>query len=242
MPFAWDRSLKIESRDWVFYTESAIHTAISSKVPKKVLWIVESPIMVPQNIIDLILEHHKDFFAILTHDDRLLHLKNSTYFPIGGCWIKPNDARVYHKTKTASTIASNKNWTKGQNMRHQIAKRPDVESYGPSYMPLDYKLEALKDYQFHVCFENEKNKGYFTEKIIDCFATGTVPIYWGAENISSIFNTNGIIEVDDANEAEYVLNNLHLFKIDHEAITENFELSKQFWIPEDRIFSMFLNN
>lgn len=242
MPFLWDRSSPVLANDWVFYTESEIQLAVDSQYSKKVLWVVESPIMVSQMVVDLVLRHYKDFFAILTHDDRLLHLKNAFYFPIGGCWIKQSQARVYHKTKTVSTVASNKNWTKGQQMRHQVAKIPNIDVFGPSYLHLQHKIDALMDYQYHVCFENDKNQGYFTEKIIDCFATGTIPIYWGANNISSIFNTNGVIEVDSVDEATYVLNNLHLFNIDRNAVTENFEISREYWIPETRIFKLFADS
>ena len=34
---------------------------------------------------------------------------------------------------------------------------------------------------------------YFNEKIIDCFFSGTIPIYWGTKNISKYFDENGII-------------------------------------------------
>jgi hypothetical protein len=47
------------------------------------------------------------------------------------------------------------------------------------------KYETLKNYKFSVCYENMCNvKGYVTEKIFDCFAVGTIPIYWGASNIT----------------------------------------------------------
>lgn len=47
------------------------------------------------------------------------------------------------------------------------------------------KLEVLKNYKFCICYENTKEMtGYVTEKIFDCFAAGSVPIYWGASNIT----------------------------------------------------------
>jgi hypothetical protein len=41
--------------------------------------------------------------------------------------------------------------------------------------------------------ESCQEPGYFTEKIIDCFLTGTIPIYWGDPNIRDIFNPGGIL-------------------------------------------------
>jgi len=46
------------------------------------------------------------------------------------------------------------------------------------------KLETLKGYKFNICFENTKQPGYITEKIFDCFVTGTIPIYYGATNVN----------------------------------------------------------
>lgn len=236
LPFAWERNFsEIKPDEVIIFTESGYYNSKNINNKNKILWILESPSFVDQKIIDDILVNYKDFKKILTHDERLLSLPNSILFPIGGCWIKNGDEQVYNKTKLVSTIASNKKFTLGQSIRHLIANNPKVSSYGPAYKPIDYKLEALKDYQFHICIENHKNDFYFTEKIIDCFATGTIPIYWGGNKISNFFNTNGIIEVDDINELNYVIDHLHEFDICQDVLNENFILSKQYWIPEDRI-------
>lgn len=48
------------------------------------------------------------------------------------------------------------------------------------------KKETLKQFKFSICYENAKGiPGYITEKIFDCFFACCVPIYWGAENVSS---------------------------------------------------------
>lgn len=68
---------------------------------------------------------------------------------------------------------------------------------------------------------------YFTEKILDCFLTGTVPIYWGTRKICNIFNENGIVFLD------YFLENIDSFDYEKEyknrykAIEENFEIAKE---------------
>jgi hypothetical protein len=46
------------------------------------------------------------------------------------------------------------------------------------------KLETIRDYRFALCFENCRWPGYITEKIIDCFVAGTIPIYLGAPDIA----------------------------------------------------------
>jgi hypothetical protein len=46
------------------------------------------------------------------------------------------------------------------------------------------KQSVITDYKFAICFENMVYPGYVTEKIIDCFRAGVIPIYMGAPDIS----------------------------------------------------------
>ena len=46
---------------------------------------------------------------------------------------------------------------------------------------------------FSIAIENSRNGCYFTEKILDCFTTRTVPIYWGCPDIGDYFDMNVII-------------------------------------------------
>ena len=56
----------------------------------------------------------------------------------------------------------------------------------PSYRGrLKHKREALIKTRFSICYENVRDvPGYITEKIFDCFFSGCVPVYWGADNIT----------------------------------------------------------
>jgi hypothetical protein len=49
--------------------------------------------------------------------------------------------------------------------------------------PTQSKSKVLGGYVFAICFENMVLKGWITEKIFDCFFTGTVPVYWGATDV-----------------------------------------------------------
>lgn len=55
----------------------------------------------------------------------------------------------------------------------------------PSYRgPVDDKAAAYAKYRFSICYENGFGiPGYITEKILDCFVAGIVPVYWGAPDI-----------------------------------------------------------
>jgi hypothetical protein len=45
------------------------------------------------------------------------------------------------------------------------------------------KAETLGRYTFAICFENMVLAGWITEKIFDCFFSGTIPVYLGAPDI-----------------------------------------------------------
>lgn len=56
----------------------------------------------------------------------------------------------------------------------------------PSYRGrTDDKLATLRQYRFAICYENAAElPGYITEKILDCFRAGVVPVYLGAPNVT----------------------------------------------------------
>ena len=57
------------------------------------------------------------------------------------------------------------------------------------------KIDTLSHYKFSLCYETAYGlNGYVTEKIFDCFNAGTVPIYWGAENITDYVDKNAFID------------------------------------------------
>jgi len=52
-------------------------------------------------------------------------------------------------------------------------------------------------HKFALCFENERHPGYCTEKLVDAFASGTVPIYLGDPRVGEMFNTRAFVNVGD---------------------------------------------
>ena len=47
------------------------------------------------------------------------------------------------------------------------------------------KAKTLSEYTFSICFENCEVPGWISEKIYDCFAAGSIPVYLGAPDITS---------------------------------------------------------
>ena len=62
------------------------------------------------------------------------------------------------------------------------------------------KYEFQKKHKFSICFENSSHPGYITEKLIQGFSAGTVPIYFGATDIANIFNEDAMVIVKDKND------------------------------------------
>lgn len=54
--------------------------------------------------------------------------------------------------------------------------------------PVEDKFEFQKRHKFSVAIENGSYPGYSTEKIVEAFAAGTIPIYIGDKNIANDFN------------------------------------------------------
>ena len=48
--------------------------------------------------------------------------------------------------------------------------------------------------------DNQKTDNWFTEKVIDCFQTKTIPIYIGCPNIDKYFDTRGMIICNNIND------------------------------------------
>ena len=100
------------------------------------------------------------------------------------------------------------------------------------------KSEALNDYMFSVVLENDQYDDYFTEKITDCFATGTIPVYWGTKNIGDYFNINGIIQIDrDVERVNSIVNSLtpSLYYDRMDAIKDNFERVQKLQMADEMI-------
>jgi len=58
--------------------------------------------------------------------------------------------------------------------------------------------------------ENKCMNGYVTEKIINAFYSGAIPIYWGSSNVNNFFNKKAFINVNNFKSLEkcvdYVIN------------------------------------
>ncbi len=190
----------------------------------------EAPHLLTQSeVYTAVHQNHHMFDLILTYDKELLKLPNAV-FRNGGYEVVLNKnvhkleypllqddslMQVYgEKDKHISFITSNKTMTEGHRFRLECAqklvelKAPGVDLYGVGIREIKGKIEGLRDYKFSIAVENGVHDNYFTEKILDCFLTGVIPIYKGCPNIGEFFNVEGIITFSTQEELVDIVSNL----------------------------------
>jgi hypothetical protein len=69
----------------------------------------------------------------------------------------------------------------------------------PTYRgPVDRKASVLPNYRFAICYENARDiPGYVTEKLLECFTAGVVPVYRGPADISDFVDAKAFIDQRD---------------------------------------------
>ena len=175
-----------------------------------------------------IIERSNQLFLILTRRKDILDKcpSNSRLLTYGTTWVKDYD--FPEKKPTVSFTCTNKDHhlADGYAIRHEIVRRleevkekssMDFQYWASSRLPLapekanhliNESRSPLFSSMFHVAVENQRCDNYFTEKVVDCFRTKTVPIYFGTSDISEYFDPKGIIEVKDFDDLVEVLSRL----------------------------------
>jgi hypothetical protein len=229
--------------DGTFYIDGFISQAFTDKLTgPKYAWILESAAILPQ-VVNWVKANSntvmETFDTIFTHNAELVNIDPTKFkwVPAQGTWIK--EPKIYDKTKMISMIASNKNMCSGHQKRLEWIERfkDQVDFFGRGYpTEIETKEDGLCDYMFSIAIENASYKTYFTEKLLDCFATGTIPVYYGSPDIGEYFNKDGII---DLSEEFDVSDEIYYSKMD--AIQDNLERTKKMEVLEDFIWENYFS-
>lgn len=228
---------------------------------KRFGWLCESKFII-SDVYNFLIQNHKVLFEnyfnkIFTYDSDLLKLNsNFIYCPNGSNypWVRKNEWGIHKKNKICSMFCSDKKMSEGHIYRQDVAKiaiecgldvfggaHGTIRTVVDSKNPWNTKGEGLRDYAFSIVMENGVSDTYFTEKITDCFATGTIPIYWGTKNISNYFDANGIVWLEHGKEKEILNNlNLDLYSTKLESIKNNFNILQHFKIADDYMFDQLI--
>lgn len=131
-------------------------------------------------------------------------------------------------TEFCSFSVSNPNSIERNNILKKLNTYKQVKSYGhyanndrllldfgktPYWHNIKINEMRKRTHKFNVCYENTCNDGYITEKIMDSYLCGSIPIYKGANDISkhfneeSFINCNNIDQNDILERIKYIDNN-----------------------------------
>ncbi len=190
------------------------------------------------NIKAEVISYGNKFTKVYSFDkDVLGNVPGSELFCFGSCWVageKNNYENVFTTNKKfkLSFVRSSKMDLPGHQLRHNVEhlfdKKHDFELFFPRER-IESKIPLFTDSMFHVAIENSQHENYFTEKIIDCFMTYTIPVYWGCTNISEYFDSNGIIQFNTKEELDRILNDLTIEDYGKrlEAVKKNYSIAKE---------------
>jgi hypothetical protein len=256
--FEWDRKNPLEHSQVVFTNENILNPLYKAvPLENRIAWLQES-----RGVLGFLYKQVKsvikDYTLFLTHDTHFLRdFENTRFLPGGGVYVgNPfggGETRIYSKSLMCSLVCSYKNTTPLHSIRNSIAdtikemKSFEYQVFGNSpylfnYIPV---IESLEKFRFSIVVENTLDDYYFTEKILNCFATGTVPIYLGARKISEFFDVEGIIKITSVRTLQSkILPSLSedLYNSMLPNIKRNFELVQQFKCTEDYVWTNYLSS
>jgi hypothetical protein len=188
----------------------------------------------------MVQDNRDKFDLILTYDDRLLELPQATEFCAVGSWI--SDDIVLSKKNEISFLMSSKINGNAYHMRFKIMrlieqqfKNNRINEFDVNWYRSPPRVSSKDPFfasaKFNVACENQIMTNMFTEKLLDCFKTYTVPIYYGCTNIEKYFNPKGIIRFNTIEEFTDIVNNLTPAVYDEMLpyLQENHELGRKYW-------------
>ena len=253
--FEWTR----EDCDTKVYIDAGIAFGMNvDKKPgeRKIAWVCESRAIFHMSAIprDLWEKHLLDisnaYDVVYTSERSIVGKYPNIKFAFAGSnlpWVR--DVGVHNKTKNCSLIGSPKKYAFGHALRHHFADKfkDKIDLFGGvagskrlGSKPFEGKEEALNDYRFSLIIENDKYETYYTEKLTDAFATGTIPVYWGTPDIGNYFNHEGIIELTPDFDIDSLTEELYNSKLD--AVSDNFERVQNLLSADDMLYKQINEN
>jgi hypothetical protein len=160
-----------------------------------------------------LLDH--DFDAYLSYDlDDFMGVNH--YLPIWICRLGPTTKDANEKQirltqgrevlalrpKNFAMVASNPEQFRGHfiSSLHEIM---EIEVFGKLGQQILNKDETLRLFNFNICFENDLYPGYVTEKVVEAYLSGCIPI-WRGLDAGGFINKEAIIDVTDMSVADAV--------------------------------------
>jgi len=123
-----------------------------------------------------------------------------------------NEAIKTKRKKFCAAVISNCSPKFRSNFIKELSKYKKIDMGGSCWNTLNYtvknKIKFLSSYKFSIAMENSEGDCYISEKIIDSFKAGTIPIYYGDYMIDEFINPKSYIlikgEKDLNKKIEYI--------------------------------------
>jgi len=106
------------------------------------------------------------------------------------------------KSIDLSVICSNKSHTENHSLRLEFVKilknhfGERLHWYGNGINTIEKKSDIIFKSKYHIAIENGSRNNLVTEKLYDSFLGLSFPIYYGAPNISELFDKDSLISID----------------------------------------------
>ncbi|WOO39686.1 hypothetical protein [Rubellicoccus peritrichatus] len=242
-PNPWLRFVReAEDLHIAMYTDRSLEQVLSTSHQVKVAWLLESPQLMskPYRALKKLEKH---FDRIFTFSESLLKRGRPYQMCVGGgSWIADHDWSMHPKSRNISIIASTKKYLPGHKLRFAMVDRfrDSIDGlFGQAFEPVDRKIDGMRDFRFSIAIENCKEDFYFSEKLIDCFATATIPIYWGCPSIARFFDPQGIIAFNKPADLDKIIPQLgaEYYERCLPAIRRNFTRAKAFQMVESNLYA-----
>ena len=192
-----------------------------------------------------IIKHHKKYNKIVSSNSKILETcKNSVFMPYGTTWLNKSkhhsdsfgvfteNLGSLDKNFSLSMVCGTLSGKKGYDLRHLIFFNQDKLNVPKKFysstrfvipniptLPNDDKINLFYS-MFSISIESTQEENYFSEKLIDCLVTKTIPVYWGCPNISDFFDTSYWINLEDAFnfkfDEKYYYSNLQKINVNYE--------------------------
>ncbi len=238
-------------RDITVYTDHFLPSAHLDNNDSRIqcAWLIEpntintrgyAAVEVNHQYYDYIISHNMAFLSKFPKEKRV-------WCPAAGSSLYKHEWEIYPKDKLVLTVVGDKKRSVGHRLRHEVAAKLRLDVIGRGFKPFapEKRAETYAPYMYQVAIHNTPVGDYWSDILIDCFATGTVPIIWGSRYLKKYFDMKGIICFDTLDQLESILRQISEkdYKSRKQAIKTNFEVAKRdYRIIEDYLYKTFFKN
>ena len=223
----------------VIFPYSKTLLTANAQVTCKVSLILVEPKAVHARYYNIIPILRYLYHNILVRDPKLASKFNNVHsFSFAELWIETDNLKLpnFSQKGGISLIASMKNDLEGHKLRHKLISFDKSHTHqfltplGRAYEQFENMVSALAPFQYSVVIENSIEPHYFSEKILNCLACKTIPIYWGHESIKQYFDTSNWLFFNDLEDGyekiKFASSGEHI--VSHAKIHENYLQAKSY--------------